>query len=103
MIKHFVKHGLRWTFGDLPMEENGIKSIASDVTQEQINMINEGTHDFDIVNGKVVFVESDRKDQMDEIKAQQEAEAQENEELKAKLAGGKATPEEVQVALSKII
>lgn len=103
MIKHFLKRGEHWTMGDFPMEENGIKTMASEVTDDEYQKILEGTRDFDIVNGRVVFIDSDRKQKMDEIKEQEAAQAADLEVLRAKLANGEASPEEVQTALSKLI
>lgn len=103
MIKHFLKRGEHWTMGDFPMEENGVKTIASEITNDEYQKILEGTRDFDIVNGHVVFIDSDRKQKMDDIKAQEAAEVAELDALRSKLASGEASPEEVQTALSKLI
>lgn len=104
MKKFFVpSEGGFVTIANLPIKENGVASKVHEVTEEQLNSVQEGTHDFQVEDGNLVLRPSNRKAQIDAMKL---AEAQRQEEaanLKKKLSEGKASLEEIQNALSKLL
>lgn len=103
MKKHFLKNGENWTFGDLPMEENGVKSVSSQITEEELQQIEDGTHDPDIVAGKIKLKASNRK--AERLNAEQIIQQNKDElgQLKEKLANNSATLEEIQQTLAKLL
>lgn len=84
-------------------EQITVESILSEVNDEWLASVQDGTHDFDIQDGAVVLVESNRKAEKEAREVKIEADRQELELLKQKLASGNASASEIQLALSKLI
>lgn len=91
------------TMANWPIKENGLPSEGFEVSEDQLIAVQEGTHDFYISEGKLLLKDSKRKEEFDSIKLQEAQRKEEMSNLKKKLTEGKATLEEVQEALSKLI
>jgi hypothetical protein len=108
MRQYFAKHpNGNITTCNWPIQETGAESYEFDVKEADLVAAQAGTKDWKIEGGKLSVVASTRKAAAEAAKAQAEAERgakkAELTSLKKKLEKGNATPEEVQIALSKLI
>lgn len=99
---HITKSESGITWSNWPITENGVSSIPFECTQEQLQEVQEGTKEFDIIDGQIVVKESNRKAEREAQEAQAKLEAEQAElakkqrkkELIAKVAAGTATEAE---------
>lgn len=62
MNKYFIlKNGDAITYSNWEISENGIKSISCEVSNEDLAEINDGTKEFDIIDGEVIIKPSNKK------------------------------------------
>lgn len=95
---YIAKNGLSVTHSTHEFKENDVVAMPFEVTQEQLDCVSAGTHDFDVVDGQPCIVESDRAAKLEEARqtllAEQEAKKTRKLELIQKVTSGTATQEE---------
>ena len=104
-MKHFFKKNQGGDVSDcnLPFKEDGEAAVQLTVNEDQLDKVTDGTHDFDVVNDKVVLKESNRKAEKLAKKQAIEDKKTQVAELKAKLKAGQASNEEVQSILATLL
>ena len=115
MKKYVAGLGDKTTMSSRPIKEtiyNGdepqtIDSVSIDISESDVNAIEEGSKEFEIKDGKVTLKNSTKKAEKEaaELAEQQAKEAlkAEKDALKAKCEAGTATLEEIQQALTKLL
>jgi len=104
----FIKHeDGAITCSTWPIKENGIESTMFEVSEEDKAAVDDGTKDWVFDNGVLTIAEStkkaDREAAIAAIQAEEQAKAAELEILKTKLSEGKASLNEIQLTLSKLL
>lgn len=62
MINYFLQNeNGSITYGNWPISENGVDAIPFEVTEEQIELVKDGTKDWSITEGVLSLIDSDRK------------------------------------------
>jgi len=101
MINYFLQNeNGSITYGNWPISENGIEAVAFEITEEQLQQVQEGIKDWVIIEGVLSLKDSTRKADQEALVLAQEQAIKDAKTRKitliGKISSGVATPEEME-------